>query len=382
MNLELDDKPKATSGCPLIDGKIPVRNVWLLFLYAYDLARFQDRFEAEVEESPDLKSLIARLLCHAVEVRLRRHLSFGYRRREATLKRVRGRIDILETQSKDLFRRGEVACRFEEFTINTPRNRLVRAALSRLAPLLSDRELSNKDLAHRARQLAGALERCGVSGGMPSREEISADQIARHEAEDKLMVSLARAVFDLVLPTETAGQRALYSADREDAHFFRRLFEKAIGNFFKVELPRSEGWRVLPGKRIAWPIESGTNGIGTYLPNMITDIVLENDIEGRRIIIDTKFTNILTQGRYDNRSFKSGHIYQIYAYLRSQEHVDDPMSQSSEGILLYPAIGLAVNEVALIQGHLMRFATVDLTASSSQIIARLRALVEPPVGTC
>ena len=112
--------------------KIPVRNVWFLFLYAYDLARFQGRFEAEVEDSPDFKSLIARLLCHVVEMRLRRNLSFGYRRREDTLKRVRGRIDILETVSRDLFRRGEIACRFEELTIDTPRNRLLRVALSAL----------------------------------------------------------------------------------------------------------------------------------------------------------------------------------------------------------------------------------------------------------
>ena len=49
----------------------PVRNVWFLFLYAYD-PRFQGRFEAEVEDSPDFK--IARLLCHVVETRLRRNL--------------------------------------------------------------------------------------------------------------------------------------------------------------------------------------------------------------------------------------------------------------------------------------------------------------------
>jgi 5-methylcytosine-specific restriction enzyme subunit McrC len=118
--------------------KIPVRNVWLLFLYAYDLARFQGRFEAEIEDSPDFKSLIARLLCHAVETRLRRNLSFGFRRRADTLKRVRGRIDILETESRALIRRGEIACRFEELTIDTPRNRLVRAALTALAGRLSN----------------------------------------------------------------------------------------------------------------------------------------------------------------------------------------------------------------------------------------------------
>ena len=50
----------------LVYDKIPVRNVWFLFLFAYDLARFDGRFESEIEDSPDFKSLIARLLCHVV----------------------------------------------------------------------------------------------------------------------------------------------------------------------------------------------------------------------------------------------------------------------------------------------------------------------------
>ena len=220
-----------------------MRNIWLLFLYAHDLARFQGRFEGEIEDSPDFKSLIARLLCHVLEIRLRRNLSFGYRRRTDTLKRVRGRIDILMTHSRDLFRRGEIACRFEELTIDTPRNRLLRAALGALG-----RQLDDQALAHRSKTLANALGRAGVSGAMPSRAEMASDQLARHEAEDRLMVSLARAVFDLVLPTEKEGVRSLLKAQREDTEF-RKLFERAVGNFFAAELPREDGWRTYPGKQ-------------------------------------------------------------------------------------------------------------------------------------
>ena len=139
---------------------------------------FSCRFDAEIEDSPT-SSLIARLLCRAVDP------AAGDRRREDTLKRVRGRIDILKTESRNLFRRGEIACRFEELTIDTPRNRLVRAALTVLGGWLDD-----KDLAHRTRTLAGSLGRAGVSGLMPSRAETASDQIARHESEDQLMVSL------------------------------------------------------------------------------------------------------------------------------------------------------------------------------------------------
>lgn len=353
----------------LVYNKIPVRNVWLLFLFAYDLAWFHGRFDAEIEDSPDFKSLIARLLCHVVEIRLKRNLSFGYQRREDTLKRVRGRIDILKTESHALLRRGEIACRFDELTIDTPRNRLVRAALTALGGLLNAPALS-----HNARMLAGSLGRAGVSGLMPSRAEITSDQIARHESGDRLMVSLAKAVFDLVLPTEEEGARALLKAQRGQTEF-HKLFEKAIGNFFTAELLREEGWRVYPGKQIYWPTDVASSGINEYMPKMITDIILENEQNARRIIIDTKFTNILVKPYYgDKQKFNSDHIFQLYSYLRSQELQDDPLSLSSEGMLLYPAVGVDIDEAVKLHGHIVRFVTIDLAESTNTVIEKLRRL--------
>ena len=58
---------------------------------------------------------------------------------------------------------------------------------------------------------------------------------------------------------------------------------------------------------------------------MRTDIVLDNNATGQRIVIDTKFTAILTEGWYRKESLKSGYLYQIYAYLRSQEESEDPL---------------------------------------------------------
>ena len=108
---------------------------------------------------------------------------------------------------------------------------------------------------------------------------------------------------------------------------------------------------------------------------MVTDIILENAREDRRIIIDTKFTNIATSAQYgDGQRFKTGHIYQLYSYLRSQEVADDPLSLSSEGMLLYPAIGIDVDETAELQGHLVRFATIDLAAPTATVVERLRRL--------
>ncbi len=347
-------------------GKIPVRNIWLLYLYASDMANFANRYESDIEDAPDFKHLITRLLCNAVETRMRRNISQGYRRRHEVLSRVRGRIDILQTTSYGLLNQGKVACRYEELTTNTPRNRLVRAALSVLSSWLDD-----FNLAHRCRRLDAELGLSGVNGIRPSRAEMAADQIARHDADDLLMVSLARLVFDHVLPAENIGTNAMSEVGRDEV-MVRRLFEKAVGNFFKLELP--DGWHVSQGKRLQWPVSALSPGMKDILPGMQTDIILNHRETKRRIIIDTKFTNVLASLQHGSDSLKSGYIYQIYAYLRSQENWNDTPSMSAEGLMLHPAVGLGIDETAVIQGHPIRFVTIDLSLPSSQIIEKLRAI--------
>lgn len=47
--------------------------------------------------------------------------------------------------------------------------------------------------------------------------------------------------------------------------------------------------------------------------------------------------------------------------------------------LLHPAIGQMVNETVVIQGHPIRFATVNLTASPAEIQLQLLSLYEPVI---
>lgn len=346
-------------------GRIPVRNLWLLMLYASDLFRLKGIDSVGVEDAPDdLPDLIAEILSHAVEQRQRRQLSLGYRTREAAVNRVRGRIDVLTTERKHLLARGLVACRFDELTIDTPRNRFVRAALD-----LISRLARRTDLIHRCRKLANDMKLMGVSGTPPTPRTISADRFGRHDAHDRYMVAAARLAFDIALPIEAAGSRILPLADREE-HWVRKLFERAVGGFYSVVLsPR--GWKVSRGSTLSWPIDNRTSGIDLILPGMRTDIVLDEFQTGRRIVIDRKFNSILTSGWYREESVRSGYLYQIYAYLRSQAGREDPAADRAEGLLLHPSIGKSIDETVAMQGHRIRFMTVDLTGDTSTIRAEL-----------
>lgn len=350
-------------------GRIPVRNIWFLYLYASNLAKFRGRFDAEIEESADFPELVARLLCRAVELRLRRNLSRNYRTREAVLSRVRGRIDILKTVSEELLAQGKIACRFDELTIDTSRNRLVRAALDTLASIVGDRALS-----HRCKQLATGLANMGVSRVRPSRSEIKSDRIGRNDSEDALMVALAAIVFDLVLPTEEAGRNSLTNAEKDEIAV-RHLFEKAIGNFLAAELSHNRAYRVIAGQQLQWPIDAKSDGISAILPGMKTDIVIENASLSSRTVIDTKFTSILGRNAYQKEVLKSGYLYQMYAYLRSQENPQSGISLNADGLFIHPTIDCDLDETVQIQGHKIRFVTIDLALPTADIVTTLRSAI-------
>ena len=137
-------------------GRIPVRNLWLMMLYASDFVRLSGeawiKFDADPEQLPDL---VAKLLCMVVERRLRRNLSSGYAQMNEILRRVRGRIDLLQTARHRLLERGQVACRFEQLTLDTPRNRFVRFALERVALFVSSPEWRHMSATCRGLGLAG-----------------------------------------------------------------------------------------------------------------------------------------------------------------------------------------------------------------------------------
>ena len=359
-------------------GRIPVRNLWLLMLYASRLYRAlptERRFAAE--DNPEgIPDLVAEILTRAVERRLRRNLSSEFDRREADLTRVRGRIDSLRTERRQLLQQGRIACSFDELTTDTPRNRCVRAALNHLHRLVRA-----NGLRRRCRITALALERAGVGtdGSRAARRDVSKSQLSvgRTNADDRQMLAATELAFSLRLPTEEAGLAQFPAPDR-DERWVRVLFEAAVGGFYDTVLS-PQGWRVRTGSILNWQTESPTDGIELLLPGMKTDIILERPAEGgvttgSRLVIDTKFTSTVGTGRYGNPTLHSGYIYQIYAYLRSQERMTDPLSLASSGMLLHPTVGEEVDEGVTIQGHRIRFATVDLAADSMAIRNRLLSL--------
>ncbi|MFZ7337332.1 5-methylcytosine restriction system specificity protein McrC [Comamonas jiangduensis] len=347
--------------------QVPLRNVWLLFLYAADLAQFKGQLTVEAESASDLPELVARLLVQVVQQRLRRNLSRGYQARHAVLSRVRGRIDVLATASGQLLEQGRVACRFEEHTMDTTRNRLVRAALDYLAL-----RVSKAEVVHECKALSQQLGRMGVAAQKPSRAAMATDQISRNETADLLMVSLAKMVFEVLIPSEQDGNSQALSVE-VDVYLLRRLFEKAVTNALRLQL-QPLGWQVQHGRKLSWPVAKASEGLLAYLPGMQTDIELVHAASLRKLVIDTKFNHIYTSSQYKDEMLRSGYLYQLYTYLRTQEAQTLEQGWRSEGMLLHPQCGPAVDAYVDMQGHRLRLKTIDLMGTAQEFEGQLIAL--------
>ncbi len=345
---------------------IPVRNLWFLLVHASALADLLDSYQGGIDSGAEIPDLLGVLLAESVERRLHRGLGRGYVERAASLTRVRGRIDWLATETRQQLLRGRIACRFQDLTFDRPRNRLARAALLALAGRVRSRKVAS-----RLKDADRALESWGVGTHRPSKAALLGDLPSRREQDDRLMVEVAQLALDLVLPTEAEDKSTLTRLSR-DEKLLRKIFEAGIAGYLRHHLHGREGWKVRPQRSLSWQSEDATPGIAAIFPGMITDIVLEQG--DRRIVVDTKFTDMLTPRRHGGEALKSAHIYQLYTYLRSQEGSSIRADQA-EGLLLYPSIGQERDEELTIQGHRLRFASIDLTRSTQDFGEALRSIV-------
>src|SRR5437016_8690448 len=166
----------------LVAGRIPVRNAWYLLLYAWDLAAWRGRWKAASEQSPSLLGLLARILTDATLDLLKRQLGRSYAPLSETICGTRGRIDFATSLKRLTFEQGAVHCTFSELTIDTLKNRILRATLYRLVSdprLVSTKHLEEAELRHDLRSVVRAMD--GVAFAPVTSTDFSRLQLGRND---------------------------------------------------------------------------------------------------------------------------------------------------------------------------------------------------------
>lgn len=350
-----------------IAAGIPVRNAWYLLLYAWDMAAWLPDWCAATEEAPHLLGLLSRLLGRSVEQLLRRQLRRSFMQSTAMVRGVRGRINFDVSLKKLAFHRGRACCTFPELLTDTLPNRIIRSTLLRLIgepSLMALGTQPGEDLRQRLRMLSRRME--GVSV-IPVRSlDFARLQLGRNDRDYAVPLAICRLIHDLRIPEETAGDKMLGALLRDEMKF-HKLFERFVRNFYKLHLSQCH----VQSEKLEWFDEL----CNPYVPAMYTDAsIVEKASPFRRLVLDTKYSvSTLAQNQYGSSKFKSENLYQLYTYLRTQEHLSES-HRSASGILLYPTNGFDLLESMSVQGHKITVATVDLAAPWPRIEQRLLSI--------
>jgi len=353
----------------LDEARVPIRNAWYMLLYAWDLARWHQKSASAVDDAPTLLGLLARVLEESTRALLRRQLGREHMRRAEVVRGIRGRIDFGASLKRLHFESGRAACEYSELSIDTLRNRILRSTVVRLS---TDPRVSHTDprqgavLRGRLRDLGELMS--GVRTIRVGSNDFSRIQLGRNDLEYRLPLAICELLHRLTIPHDTSGDHLKVALFRDEIDF-PRLFEAFVRNFYRM---RRTDCRV-NSDRLSWHDELGCR----FLPEMRTDTTLVTTAPpNHRLVIDTKFsTSTLATTQYGGQRIKSGNLYQIYTYLRTQEHLGEP-HRCASGLLLYPTTQGTVDESVRVQGHLIRVATIDLRLPWEEVEQNLLRLSE------
>ena len=351
---------------------IPIRNLWYMLLYAWQETPRSPYWQmAGVEASPSLDALLAYCLSNLLQQRLRIGLGCSYMPEQQTLHGVRGRIQFTHSVKQRSFEKGQVVCQFDHYSVNAPKNQIIRSTLHHLAQVgeLGPERQKGEALRHRLRWLVRLLDGIDLIDLTP--DLIRRQQAERHDRDYRLMLAICALILQRRLPAEEAGRFYLTQLER-DRLVLHHLFEIFVANFYRYHL---SDWVVSPQKSLVWHEESAN----PYLPVMKPDLWLQEKATGRITILDTKYTaESLVANRWGKEIFNSSHLYQLHTYLSTQAHLS-PQHQQAAGILLYPAVRNELRETVMLPQHQIRIECVNLAAAWPQIERRLLALILEPV---
>lgn len=339
---------------------IPVRNVYYLLCYAWDCLEPGELIDVSRLPYTELVDLLAMALCEGVRHVARRGLDQGYATEEAVIAGVRGRVDLLGTERRFLSRHGQALCRFDELTVDTLPNRIIKTTVQKLT-----RETTLDRRLHRqAERLCRDLR--GIAAIALNDHSFRRVQLAAHNRFYRFLLHVCEALHGAWLIDSETGQYRFRDFRRDDRQM-AKLFERFLFHFLRIELP---DWQV-KRQGILWKAESDSDPHLALLPAMQTDISLRR---GERVaIIDAKFYRQTLNRHFDTPKIHHDNLYQLMSYLHNAPRRDgDRLS----GMLVYPRVDQTLRQRYVIQGYPVAVATVDLDRPWQEIKRELLEMVE------
>lgn len=346
-----------------MQAKIPIQNLYYLLCYSWNRLAESEIVNVSGIDSTQQVDLFGMVLLRGTRHLIRRGLDRGYQLHSETIPGVRGSLNVSTTARRALLGQGLAHCEFDELTINTPANQIIRSTIRHL---LRVREL-DKDIHKQLSILNKELE--GIDVPRLSKRLFRTVQLHSNARFYRFVLSVCEVITDSLLINQKTGDLQFRDFLR-DERAMARVFEEFLFNFYRTERPDLS----IRKERISWSAEADDPSHLAYLPSMETDISLRN--ARTTLVIDAKYYQSTLTDYYGGQRVHSANLYQLFAYLKNLEQRGGN-DAASEGMLLYPVVDQQLRLDYSIHGHRVRVCTVDLSRAWREIRAELLELVSP-----
>lgn len=339
---------------------IPIQNIYYLLAYAWKEFRDGEFKDIASTDCPDSVNLLAHLLGDGIAAMAKHGIDKGYRTRSEDTARLRGRFNIADSYRRALHLTGRLNCAFDELTVDTLPNQILKSTCVRLIRASNLLTKENRVLIRNSDDLFDGVSVIRISNNLFRRI-----QLHRNNRKYRFLLNICELLNNCYSPSEASGSGRFRDFLQDDVQM-SRIFEKFVLQFARKHCVGAD----VRSMQISWD-GVWDSGVAEVLPTMKTDVTIDHP-DGKTIL-DCKFYRQALVTRYDRKRLHSSHLYQLTAYLTNQAR--HPGWENVKGILLYPAVDHHLNHVFELQGHPVEVRSIDLDLPWKDIHEKLLRIV-------
>lgn len=343
--------------------KIPIKNIYHMLCYAWNVLEQSDNVFLGSEKFDNIYNLFARIYINGTSSLIKRGLNRYYIQENEMTSTLKGKINISDSIKAQSFLHGSMVCQFDEFSKDIKLNQIIKTTINILIKSQQlDADLRNKLLKIR-------VHFSDIKDIRLSKALFSSLRYNRNNYHYRMLINISELIYQGLITNEENNKFSFSDFVRDNQ--MAKLYEKFVLNFYKTHL--DEAIYNVHAPKLNWNLDEEINQEDlSLLPEMRTDIVVENKVTNTQLIIDTKYyaQTLVSSNWTDIERVRTGHLYQIFAYVCNSGFLGNV-----KGMLLYPTIEKEVNANYLILGKGIEVRTLNLNAEWNEIADRLLSLM-------
>ncbi|MDY4787890.1 MAG: 5-methylcytosine-specific restriction endonuclease system specificity protein McrC [Bacilli bacterium] len=341
---------------------ILVKNIYYMLSYAFRILNEGAYEDVRTEEFDNIYDLLSSIILKALSLLLKRGVGRQYVSLKEESSSIRGKIDVTASIKSNLINKQKLICEYDDFSVNTYMNKIIKTTIC----LLIKQDIDSQ----KKKELTNILRYFNDVETLDYNHINWNFTYNKSNKHYELLMSLCYLVLKGMLQTEEDGTIRLKKFI--DDQKMCRLYEKFILEFYKKECQ----WLKVSSSKIDWQLDDDVND---YLPNMQSDIMLENN--NNILIIDAKYYGHNTQNRFDSKKIISNNLYQIFTYVKNKQLSDTTKKVS--GMLLYAKTTDEFQPIVdyIMSGNKISIKVLDLNTNFDEIKRLLFKIIEDLTNT-